>query len=320
MNQGLCLKLLLLNLTLQSGIAENWTQFRGQNGTGVSKEWNLTEHPVTGRDIAWKIDLPGRGLSSPIIIENRAFVTCSSGIHQDRLHVICYNIEKGEEIWHRQFWATGRTMTQQKTCVAASTPTSDGSRIFALFSSNDLICLDLNGNLKWLRGLTVDYPNAGNSLGMAASPIIAENTLIIQTEADSESLALGIDPETGLNLWKRERPRNANWTSPLTLKTTGGSSIIALQSSRGIEAIHPKTGKVVWSYDDGAATIPSSASNGEILFVPSHGITALKIQPGADSFTQIWRKRQFNPGTASPIAIANRIYTVNNAGDLTCGD
>ena len=104
------------------------------------------------------------------------------------------------------------------------------------------------------------------------------------------------------------------------MKTTGGSSIIALQSSRGIEAIHPKTGIVVWSYDDGAATIPSSASNGEILFVPSHGITALKLQPGADSFTQIWRKRQFNPGTASPIAIANRIYTVNNAGVLTCGD
>ena len=100
-------------------------------------------------------------------------------------------------------------MTHTKTSVAASSPASDGERIYALYSSNDLICLDLEGNLKWLRGLTSDYPNASNSLGMASSVVIAAGTVVVQVENDSESFAAGIDPDTGINRWKIDRPKKA---------------------------------------------------------------------------------------------------------------
>ena len=89
--------------------------------------------------------------------------------------------------------ATGRTMSHNKTCVAANTPCSDGDRVFALFSSNDLFAFDLDGNLLWLRGLTFDYPNASNSLGMAQSPVVIDGTLVVQSENDSESFAAGLD-------------------------------------------------------------------------------------------------------------------------------
>ena len=83
-----------------------------------------------------------------------------------------------------------------------------------LYSSNDLLCLDLDGNLQWLRGLTLDYPNASNSLGMSSSPIVVDGVLVVQVENDSESFAAGINVRTGENLWKLDRPKGANWTSP----------------------------------------------------------------------------------------------------------
>lgn len=162
--------------------AGDWRQFRGPQGTGVSDEANLPTVLDAKKNIAWKIPLPGRGLSSPIIVGDRIFVTCSSGARQERLHVICFNAKDGTKRWERQFWATGRTICHEKISVAAPTPASDGERIFAIFSSSDLICLDLDGNLLWLRGLMRDYPNASNSLGLSSSPVVADGTLVTQVE------------------------------------------------------------------------------------------------------------------------------------------
>ena len=84
--------------------------------------------------------------------------------------------------WERQFWATGRTMCHPTSSVAANTPSSDGKRIYAFFSSNDLACLDLAGNLLWYRGLTHDFPTAVNDVGMSASPIVLGDTVVVQVE------------------------------------------------------------------------------------------------------------------------------------------
>ncbi|HTD67604.1 MAG TPA: PQQ-binding-like beta-propeller repeat protein, partial [Candidatus Limnocylindria bacterium] len=151
----------------------DWPQFRGPLGNGIASAADVPAKLDTN-SIAWAADLPGRGLSSPIIIGDRVFVTCSSGPKQDRLHVICFNAKDGTKRWERRFWATGRTMSHDKTSVAAPTPASDGERIFAIFSSNDLVCLDLEGNLIWIRGLTRDYPNASNSLGMSSSLTVTD--------------------------------------------------------------------------------------------------------------------------------------------------
>jgi len=306
--------------TLQLSAAD-WRQFRGPLGNGVAEETTLPTALDPQKSIAWKIQLPGRGLSSPIIVGDRVFVTCSSGRKQERLHVICFNAADGSKRWEREFWATGRTTCHEKTSVAAPTPTSDGERVYAIFSSNDVVCLDLDGNLIWLRGLTRDYPNASNSLGMSSSPVVAEGVLVVQVENDSdESFAAGLDALTGVNRWKIKRPNNANWTSPLLLKDVASKSLVALQSSKGVAAIEPATGKIVWDYTDGAATIASSAINGNVLYVPSHGITALQPDSSGSAPKQLWRSSQFRPGTSSPIVLAEKIFALNEAGVLTCGD
>jgi outer membrane protein assembly factor BamB len=308
----------LLLAGVHSVPAEDWPQFRGPLGNGVAND-TLPEKLDTS-SVAWKASLPGRGLSSPIVVGDRIFVTSSSGPKQDRLHVICFNAADGSKRWERQFWATGRTMCHDKTSVAAPSPASNGRHIFAIFSSNDLLCLDLDGNLVWLRGLTQDYPNASNSLGMSSSLTVADGVLIAMVENDSESFTAGIDVKTGINLWKLDRPKMANWTSPYTVKGPDGVTLAVLQSGKGLAAVEPKSGRVLWQYTDGASTIPSGTVSDGVLYIPSKGVTALKPGPDGQSPKQLWRSGQLQPATSSPIIVGEKIFTLNNAGVLTCGN
>jgi len=298
-------KLFLGLLLATPCFAADWLQFRGPGGSGVA-DATETEVPVrfAENSIAWKLSLPGRGLSSPIVIGDRVIVTCSSGPGQEQLHVFCVDAATGKAIWERRFRSTGRTMTHDKTSVAAPTPCSDGKLIFAIFSSNDLFCLNLNGELRWLRGLTYDYANASNSLGLASSPVVAEHTLVVQSENDSESFAVGISTVDGTNRWMKPRPKAANWTSSVVIP--GDSPVVALQSSKGVLGIAPATGSELWEFTEGASTIPSATVSGGILFVPSSGMTAL--QPSGAKLEKLWRNEQARPKTSSPVAYDGRLY------------
>jgi outer membrane protein assembly factor BamB len=269
--------------------------------------------------IAWTAELPGTGLSSPIVVGDRVIVTAASGYQQDHLHVLCFSASDGALLWERQFWATGRTMCHEKSRVAASSPASDGRRIFATFSTNDVASLDLDGNLLWYRGLTHDYPNASNSLGMASSPVVVGHTLVMQIEGDADSFAIGLDADNGLRRWKIDRPRLANWTSPVACRS-GGQELILLQSARGATAVDPETGATEWSYTEGAANIASSAASGELVYIPSNGITAVRPYQGGDTPEIVWRSNRLSPATASPLVHQGRIYTINSAGVLACAD
>lgn len=300
----------------------DWLRFRGGDSSGTVPDADLPTALDGKRDIRWEIDLPGRGLSSPIVVGDRLFVTCSSGPKQARLHVLCFRASDGTKLWERQFFATGRTMCHEKTSVAANTPASDGQHVFALFSSSDLVALDLDGNLLWLRGLALDYPNVSNSLGMSSSLVVADGTVVAQVENDSQSLALGLDPATGTNRWKLDRPKMANWTSPIVFRDPStGHEVVGLQSGKGLAAVEPASGKVLWDYTEGASTIPSSAVGaGGVLYVPSAGITALKPGAPGQPPQQLWRTGTLRPDVSTPLVVGDRLYTINGAGVLNCGD
>lgn len=211
-------------------------------------------------------------------------------------------------------------MTQSKTCVAAPSPASDGKHIYALFSSNDLYCFNLDGDLLWMRSLTLDYPNASNSLGLASSPIVAGNRLIVQIENDSDSFAAGLNLETGVNEWKIARPKAANWTSPVILKSEN-QIVVALQSSKGVLGVLPSTGSEVWNFSKGASTIPSGAAVGDQLYIPSNGITAIQTSKlSGEDPKKLWNEGQQRPATASPLIVDDKIFVLNGAGVLTCAD
>lgn len=308
---------LLCALTLLTGA--DWRQFRGTDTSSVASNEALPTSWSDKENIAWKSKLPGRGLSGPIVIGDRVYVTASSGHHQDRLHVLAFDAASGQQLWERQFWATGRTMCHEKMAVATPQPASDGQRIFAFYSSNDMACLDLDGNLLWFRGLTHDYPNASNSLGMSSSPVVVGDIVIAQVESDSESFAVGLDVTTGQQRWKIDRPKMSNWTSPvLMLGKTPSEDLVVMQSGAGLTAYHPQTGEAAWTFNEGCSTIPSTGVSGEYLLVPSNGLTALKIDSTSKSPQKLWNESKLGPSTPSPVVVDGKVYIINRAGVLTC--
>ena len=314
------LPLLILALTtsiFQTGA--DWPQFRGADSSGVSADTNVPT--AVAENIAWSVDLPGRGLSGPIVVGGKVFLSASSGYQQDRLHVLGFDARTGKRLWHRQFWATGRTLCHPKMCNATPTPASDGKRVFAFFSSNDVVCLDLDGNLQWMRGMTHDYPNASNSLGMSSSPVVSGETLIVPVENLSESFTVGLDVATGTNRWKLDRPQLDNWTSPVLLPGLNrDEDLVVLQSGKGFVALRPYSGYEVWRYDEPAGNIPSAASSGGLLFVPSQGLTALEPAAAGQPPRVLWQSSKLGPATASPVAFEGRVYNINGTGVLACAD
>lgn len=310
--------LILSLVTIASAsVRADWPQFRGPDSTGV-----LANASIPAKlKIDWNAPLPGRGLSSPIVIGDKVFVTSSSGPKQERLHLLCFNYENGSKRWERQLQATGRTMSHPKTAVAAPTACSDGRRVFAIWSSNDLAAFDLDGNLLWLRGLTVDYANASNSLGMASSPIVIGETVVVMIENDSESYSLGIDTATGRNSWKLERPKSANWTSPISWRADANSEPAAiLQSAKGLLAVDPRSGSKLWEYSGGASTMSSSVVASNVIYAVSNGITALAPKTNNDAPQQVWNSRQINPSTISPLILDGQLFSINGAGILSTAE
>jgi len=295
----------------------DWRQFRGNESTGVAGDEPL---PVKWTDHqAWKVALPGNGASSPIVVDDRVVVTCASGVNRDRLHVICFSAEDGSELWHRQLWATGRTFCHPSSSVAANTPASDGERIFAFFSSNDLACFDLEGNLLWYRGLGHDFPKAGNDIGMASSPVVAGRTVVVQIESQADAFALGIDTSSGKTRWRVDRTRRANWSSPVAiLGANDREHVVLLQSPTGVTAHEALSGEQLWEFEPDCAGIASTAIVDDVAFVPSGGITAIKPSLGGPQI--LWDANQLSPGSASPVVYRDRIYTINRSGVLACGD
>ncbi|MBV9123855.1 MAG: PQQ-binding-like beta-propeller repeat protein [Planctomycetes bacterium] len=303
-------------LLLASAVqAEDWPQFRGPGGKGISEETNLPTHWGPEENIRWKADLPGRGLSSPVVVGGKVYLTACTGVTQSRLHVLCFDAVHGKKLWERQLHATGNTLCHPKTCMAAPTPVVDGERIYALFATGDLAGFDAAGNLLWYRALAQDYPGLTNQVGMAASPVLWKDVLIVPMESAGESFALGLDKLTGRNRWKVDRPQEINWVTPLLI-THDGRDEVLFQSSQDVTAYDPATGRQNWTYSDkegfAGSTIPSAAM-GEEVIVSGGGMA---LRPGPAAATMIWKASKLKPAYASPLFYRGRVYAVNNSAIL----
>ncbi len=303
--------------------AGNWLQFRGPQGNGNAAVGDL---PVswsveTNENVAWKAALPGRGPSSPIVVQDRAVVTCSSGPQQNRLHILAVDCASGDRLWERQFWATGRTYCHPTSANAAPTPASDGRRIVALFSSCDLICLDVDGNLLWYRALAIDYPKAGNDVGMSSSPVIAGDTVIVQIECQGDSFVEGIDLQSGDTRWHLPRERRSNWCSPTVVADSAfDEPQLLLQSPEEIAVHDVKSGKPIWQYPASCDLISSGCAAEGVVLVPADGLTALRPNRESDEVEVMWRENRLQPGAASPVVYKDRVYVVNRVGVVAAAE
>ena len=292
--------------------SENWLGFRG-DGTSASEIAPRSLDVGDQGNVAWKVTMPGKSVAGPIVIGDRVISTSSGGQEGEQLFVTAVSLSTGQKLWEQSFRSTGRPFCHPTSANAAPSPVSDGERVFAFFSSNDLICLSLEGDLIWYRGLGYDYPKAGNDIGMASSPIVADGAIIAQVEAQGDSFAIGIDAATGGNLWRMARPRQSNWSSPVVIDRPDDSVEVVLQSGSNIVAVDPKRGNVKWIIEEGADKIASGTPAGEFLLLPGSEMMALNIGESATTPEVVWRNSRLSPRNASPVLNGERFYSLKGS-------
>jgi outer membrane protein assembly factor BamB len=298
--------------------AGDWPQFRGPGGRAVSDEavpvtWSPTEN------VRWKADLPGRGLSAPVISGGRVYVTACSAYRERRLHVLCFDEASGKKLWERQLAATGSTMCHPKTCMAAPTPATDGKAVYCLFATGDLAAFDAAGNLLWYRSLVGDYPDVTNQVGMAASPILMGDTLLLPLENAGDSFAAGIDKRTGKNRWRVQRAKDINWVTPVAAEINGQACAL-FQTSHDLTAFDPDTGKVRWTFSgEGTSSIPSPVVGNGLVYAAGKQFLALRPGPAGAAPEVVWRSNKLNLAYATPVYFKDRLYGLIGVG-VNCLD
>jgi outer membrane protein assembly factor BamB len=318
MNRFTIVSLIALASTFTAS-AGDWSQFKGPNASGVSTDKNLPTEWSKDKGIKWKTALPARGVSSPVVAANKVYITCSSGVRDDRLHVLCFDAATGKQLWHRQLQGTGGTACHPKTCMAANTPVADESGVYALFATGDLAAFDADGTLRWYRSLVGDYPSITNQVGMASSPVLVKDRLIVPMDNSGESFIAAVDTKYGKNVWKVERPRDINWVTPLVREVAGKTEVL-FAGSAGMTAYDATNGDKRWTFKGGAGSIPTAALDGDALYLPVAGVSKVKLTDSGVAGDPQWKTASLQNGMSSPLVYGGRVYTASGQGFIACGD
>jgi outer membrane protein assembly factor BamB len=316
-----------LSAVVSSSFAHaDWPQFRGPNASSVATDAKLPTkfNGESKENVAWQTKLPGRSVGGVIVVGDQVITTSSSGMDQRRLHLISVDEKSGSIRWQQELVARGRPFCHPTSANAAPTPASDGKYVYAFYSSNDLACVDLEGNLVWYRSLSTDFPKAGNDVGMSSSPVVVDGVCVVQVECQGDSFAAGLSAVDGTILWKMDRPKLANWASPVVVKLASGEQAVVMQSSQDLVAVAPKSGKPIWKMDVKCSTIPSAMSAESRLFVPAAGLTVFDLSSAGSEPSKLWDNNKLGSNACSPLVVGNRVYTISRtvlaAGDLFSGE
>lgn len=299
----------LVSLTSNSS-ADDWLQFRGTRGDSVARN---SDPPTewTAEEVDWKVALPGRGVGGAIVVGDQVITTSSEGTPKDRLHVFSIDVESGEIRWKRSLWATGRTNCHPLTAMSAPTPASDGKQIYALFGSNDLICLDLEGNVQWIRALSKDNQYAFDDRGLASSPWVIGNRLIIQIECQGDSFAAGIDTATGETKWQVPLAKTTCWSTPLSV-TYEGAEHALIQTADRVMVVQPELGKIAWEFETPSGQIPSPTVEGKRVFIPSRGMIAIDIPSQGAETSPAWTENRLGPQRSCAIVNDDQLLVIRS--------
>jgi len=334
---------------------ENWTRFRGPNGTGVAGDDDrLPDVWDQQKNVLWKSPIPGRGWGSPIVWGNRVFVTAvhsdddyeppKAGLYLGKgrseppssVHhwmVYCLSLETGEILWqHEAHVGKPRIPRHPKSTYAAETPTTDGKRLFVLFGDVGLYCYDFEGKPLWSH--EIEPKKTFYGYGAAASPVVAGNQVVMVYDNQEESYLAAYDCETGDQRWQVERDNLSTWATPLVWNHGEETEIVvpgvAENRAYGLD------GSLLWQFNGqmSALVIPSPLVVDGLLYITSgyfqdqrRPVFALKpgargeigLEDGETTNDSIaWSLKKMGPYNTSPIVVDGYYYTLLDQGMITC--
>ena len=330
-------------------VVDNWPQWRGPRGQGVSDEKNLPLEWSPTKNIKWKAAIPGRGHSSPIVWGNRVFLTTAvegpiipgasavkhvingqvvkfpdtAGAERSHaLKLICVDVETGKIVWERTVYEGRVYDDRQKTnSYASSTPATDGRYVYAYFGAEGLYCYDFDGNPIWnvkLGGI------AKMGYGEGTSPIVFENLVILQVdnEMGDSSYIAAFDRSNGKQVWKTARKNRASWSTPVVLRGSKRVELIA-NGAESVTSYDPATGKELWQTEGLVShAIPSALVGDDMVFVyaGSHDKRGYAVRIGETSNRILWRHDKGTAYVASGVLYDGSIYLITDSGTMTALD
>lgn len=318
---------LALVLAPAAAVADNWPGWRGPNYNGVSAEKGLPVRWSASENVRWKAPLPGAGVSNPIVWGERVFVTASDGRLNDRLHLLCLHRDDGRQLWHARFFGSAQPEGQfAPGGMAVPTPATDGKHVFALFGTGDLVCLDMEGQPVWVRSLAQEYGPFRNRWGMASSPVLLGDLLVVQVDHFGQSYLLGVDAATGADRWRTVRDATVGWSSPLPVKVGKSTQLIAT-GTHTVRGYAAESGSELWSVRGMVMQcIPTPVAEGDqLIALGGRDSTMLAIRLGAArgdvTDTHIaWKARASGAGIPSPLVLDGLCYYVEDNGFGNCVD
>lgn len=311
--------------------ADNWPHWRGEAGNGVSTTAKPPTRWSATKNVKWKVVVPGLGSSSPVVWEDRVFVTSADetrGTKALQFKVFCFDRRNGSVQWHKTaVIATPHQGTHNTNGYASASPCTDGERVYAHFGSRGLYCFTIDGELLWKRD---DFPpmNTRNSFGEGSSPTLEGDKIIVPWDHEGESFLIALDKMTGKTIWKAPRDSATCWSTPLVVDNAGHKQVV-MNGQKIARAYDLETGKEIW-HCGGQTERPAAspvAANG-IVYVGSgfRGayLGAMRLDGQGDikgTKSVAWEIDKDTPDVGSPLLSSGRIYFFKDkAGVLTCVD
>lgn len=319
---------------LTSAYAQQWPQWRGPFLNGSSDEKNLPISWSTTENIAWKLVMPSKTGSTPIIWGNRVFLNVAEG---GSVYLWCVDKAQGAPIWKRLISAGDYTINKQN--MSTPSPVTDGTNVFVMAGTGVLKAFDFAGNELWMRDIQKDYGAFGLNFGYGSSPLLYDSGIYIQVlhgyKTDDPSYLLRIDKKTGKTVWRVERPTNAirespdSYRTPMPLKYPDRVEIV-VAGGDCVTGHDPATGKEIWRggglNPDNAwdyRTIASPVIFADIIYVPTRVAPLIAFRAGGrGEISQSHRIWSFadGPDVPTPVTDGQYFYSVDDRGVMWCLD
>jgi outer membrane protein assembly factor BamB len=345
------MKLYLL-LAVATLSAQNWPQFRGVGARGVADKQNLPlEWDVaSGKHIAWKTELPGLGLSSPIIWGNHIFLTTAISSNpkmvfesalkgeldrrqdeaEQEFRVLAVDKKSGRVVWNVLAGKSKpRVLRHPDNSYASPTPATDGKYLVAFFGSEGLYCFDLKGKLIWKKDLgaldqgAFDLPDY--QWGSAASPVLWQGKVYLQVDMHQGSFLAAFDAASGRELWRTPRDSKPSWSTPTIVEGPKRTELV----TNGVEHVcgyDAETGKELWRLKGTSMiSVPTPFVDKGLIYVFSGYSRNIRrsyaIRPGASgditgSKESIAWMREEAPYLSTPVIVGDQLFTYSTRGGI----
>ncbi|MCP4849994.1 MAG: PQQ-like beta-propeller repeat protein [Verrucomicrobiaceae bacterium] len=323
------------------GFAGDWPKFRGPTGDGharaksVPLKWSATEN------VRWKVAVPGKGWSSPVLYSGRVYLTTAvtEGNDQDangvdrELRSLCLDSVSGKVVWDTLvFRQDGRSAPRihKKNSHASPTPIIEGDRVYVHFGHMGTACLDLDGKVLW-RQADLGYPPLH---GNGGTPVIFKDLLIYSADASKNPFVVALNKGTGKVVWRKARsetPANRKFSfSTPTLISLSDSTQLVSPASGAVFSYDPGTGKELWSvkYDQGYSVIPKPVVHDNMIFIGTGydkpnvlGIRVDGKSKGDVTESHLeWKISKRAPHTPSMLIVDGLLYFISDGGIVSCVD